>query len=173
VVRAAIPRDAKSFAATRATRLPPMRNTTGPHRARHSVFRHPATMPDKAGGKYTGTRDGRLTRRSAFARSSVRKMRPRGRVAHYMYTFPEVTSFTTVVENRASCERNDRPDGVRWSTPDAWCYALRSRKRLCRASASPATATIPDRGRHPVGCMRIGDRDNGTHMTMDRRSLSW
>lgn len=33
----------------RATRLPPMRNTTGPHRARHSVFRHPATMPDKAG----------------------------------------------------------------------------------------------------------------------------
>lgn len=70
-------------------------------------------MPDKAGGKYTGTRDGRLTRRSAFARSSVRKMRPRGRVAHYMDTFPEVTSFTTVVENRASHERNDRRDGRR------------------------------------------------------------
>lgn len=33
----------------RAAGLPPVRNTTGPHRARHSVFRHPASMPDKAG----------------------------------------------------------------------------------------------------------------------------
>lgn len=43
--------------------------------------------------KYTGTRDSRLTRRSAFARSGVPEMRPRGRVAHYMDTFPDVTPF--------------------------------------------------------------------------------
>lgn len=38
-------------------------------------------------------------------------MRPRGRVAHYMDTFPEVTSFTASIGNRASLVRHDRPGG--------------------------------------------------------------
>ncbi len=48
--------------------------------------------------KYTGTRASRLTRRSAIARSGAREMRPRGRVAHYMDTLPEVTPFASSSE---------------------------------------------------------------------------
>lgn len=50
--------------------------------------------------KYTGTRGGRLTHWSALARFGVPEMRPCGRVAHYMDTFPEVTPFALVGWNR-------------------------------------------------------------------------
>ncbi len=59
--------------------------------------------------KYTGTRDGRLTRWSALARFGAPEMRPCGRVAHYMDTFPEVTPFIHFGGNRGHLAHGDRP----------------------------------------------------------------
>ncbi len=57
--------------------------------------------------KYTGTRDGRLTHWSSLARFGAPEMHPDGRVAHYMDTPQEVTSFTLVGGNRGHLARRD------------------------------------------------------------------
>ena len=63
--------------------------------------------------KYTGTRDGRLTRRSALAGFCMPEMRPCGRDAHYRDTLPDVTPFAAAAENRA--RPGFGPPGARWA----------------------------------------------------------
>ena len=140
----------------RATRLPPMRNTTGPHRARH-CFQAPGHDAGQGRSGISGTRGGRLTHWSALARFGVPEMRPCGRVAHYMDTFPEVTPFTRW--------RKSGPFSVlrlprrHRSTPDTGYSASghRTRSRGIGASRPRLRFCNPGSG---VGCVRINDHGN-------------
>jgi hypothetical protein len=105
--------------------------------------------------KYTGTRDGRLTRRSALARFGAPEMHPCGRVAHYMDTPPEVTSFTLDSENRGHLAHGDCPGGGagRCSTRGALPLDV-ERDRAGSVRCGPRLKF------GPRGCVRLDDQGN-------------
>ncbi len=109
--------------------------------------------------KYTGTRDSRLTHRSAFARSGVPEMRPRGRVAHYMDTFPDVTPFAAATGKLRRAGPTRKAQGARHDLsldgrPTASCH-----NRDGSRSRRPRTPRPPDtrlrRPRYAARCVRI------------------
>ncbi len=170
MVRAAIPRGTKAS----PPRVRPVCRRCGTLRGRiaHATL-FSGTRPrcrTRQEWKYTGTRGGRLTRRSAFARFGEREMRPRGRVAHYMDTFPEVTSFTAVVGNRDSFARYDRPGGGTDRSPTRGVppFGVES-DRTARARRWPRRRfrIANGAGDH----MRVNDRDDVRHTAGNQRNV--
>lgn len=96
--------------------------------------------------KYTGTRDGRLTHWSALTRFGVPEMHPYGRVAHYMDTSPEVTSFTLVGGNRAILRAAIAPAAALADAPRE-VFRLGAPPRSCRIDAPRTSVAIRDPGR--------------------------
>lgn len=122
----------------RATRLPPMRNPTGPHRARHSVFRHPATMPDKAGVEVY-----RYARRPVDSLVCISPIRGTGNAsvrsccALYGYVSGSHAVHPHRRKSGPSCAwRSTRRHR---STPRARCAATGRRTRPCRLGTSRAS----------------------------------
>lgn len=97
--------------------------------------------------KYTGTRDGRLTHWSALARFGVPEMHPYGRVAHYMDTSPEVTSFTLVGRNRGHLARRDCPGGGTGRRPTRGIPPLGYRRDRAASMRREPPVSIRDPGR--------------------------
>lgn len=142
----------------RATRLPPMRNTTGPHRARHSVFRHPATMPDKAGVEVY-----RYARRPVDSLVCVGPIRGTGNAS--MRSCCALYGYVSGSHAVHSRWRKSGPFSVlrlprrHRSTPDTGYSASghRTRSRGIGASRPRLRFCNPGSG---VGCVRINDHGN-------------
>ncbi len=150
----------------RATRLPPMRNTTGPHRARHSVFRHPATMPDKAGVEVY-----RYARRPVDSLVCIGPIRGTGNAsvrsccALYGYVSGSHAVHPLRRKSGPSCARRSaRPHR---SAPHARYSALGCRTRSChlgapRAPDDSASRKTPSPTCHPpITAMRGARRSSG------------
>ncbi len=126
--------------------------------------------------KYTGTRDSRLTRRSAFARSRVPEMRPRGRVAHYMDTFPDVTPFAAPAGKLRRAGPPRKAQSTIFRATDV------ERRRVATATHGVAADLARPPTRHPFGrpryatrCVRIdrvADEDLGKCVVWPNR-LRW
>lgn len=109
--------------------------------------------------KYTGTRGGRLTHWSALARFGVPEMRPCGRVAHYMDTFPEVTPFTLVSGNRGHFPCCDCPGGTGRRPTRGIPPRDVERDPAAPVRRGPGLRfCIPGSG---VGCVQINDHRDG------------
>lgn len=131
----------------RATRLPPRRNTTGPHRARHSVFRHPATMPDKAGVEVY-----RYARRPVDSLVCIDPIRGTGNAsvrsccALYGYVSGSHVVHPRRRKSGPSCAPR-LPRRRHWPTPHERYSALAAPPRSCRIDAPRTSVAIRDPGR--------------------------
>ncbi|VWD10523.1 hypothetical protein BLA50215_03204 [Burkholderia lata] len=168
MVRAAMPRGVKASPPCAAPRLPPMRNTTGPHRARHSVFRHPASMPDKAGVEVY-----RYARRPVDSLVCICPIRGTGNAsvrsccALYGYVSGSHAVHSRCRKSGPSCALRS-PRRRHWSTPYAWCSSLMRRTRSCRIGTRVPRLRFGIRG-DAVGYVRICDHANMKHSAMERR----
>lgn len=109
--------------------------------------------------KYTGTRDGRLTRWSALARFGAPEMRPCGRVAHYMDTFPEVTPFIRFGGNRGHLAHGDRPGRTGRHHARAVPPRDVERDRAALGRREPRTTRHPGKHRRPRATQRSRQRE--------------